>query len=985
MNKEADIHFELYRHLKNAIEKCPRYHGISFGSVIPEKSVGLRRADIVVEDEMGRCLLVIEAKRESKHGVDRDLDPYSPRVIQQASEYAFALGADFFATYNGQVLVLFRTFEKGVPLLHRKSRAYEVKSPRIFASELLEQVAALSAGKIGWEPDPRAFVNRLRLFHQRLAKEMLKYVKSPTKHFEEVFQKWAAKQGWSPEKGETQNRFAKQSAYLLMNKLLFYKVLQDTGHDVPNLGLQNLREPNKRRESFKTFTKEADFEAIYEHDPIFDEVHLSDRAAKETGEFLEELEKYDLNRFQYDTIGHIYEDIIPASERHDLGQYYTPPEIVDLIVKATVTSPQDVVLDPACGSGSFLIVAYNQLKKLREEYNLQADHETILSRLIGIDINRFPAHLSAINLAIQDLQEETRRITLLVEDFFNVDPSQGRLFAEKVSLRKPISSKLYETSRGHTDGISAIVANPPYIRQEMIRNKKKCREHLSSIGYSELSERSDIYVYFFTHSSEFLQDGGRMGFITSDKWLTAGYGEGLQRFLLENFRIRAIVSFARRVFTDPLVPTCVTLLEKCSDDGERDGNITKFVRVKEAMEVDDILAMLNKQMEAGILVDSPDYRTITFTQSELRGAEKWNRFVHAPTFYWDLLGHEVLCQLKDIAKVSRGKTTGANDFFYLDRELVKSYNIDRRFLKPLMKSIKQARRLEFNADDTEYQVLDLHEYVNEILRALNSEGLEGCTLDPNTLPSDAKEMELTQEEIHVLNSLLNDGHEGLYEYIIHSMWEKDWSPHEPPQRRPTCTSNRSQNGCWFDLGPLPLPDLLLSREYWEYRRPVCLLNAGTTPDCQMYMIEMEEDTSPIVICGFMNSSLGLVFRELHGRTTGGGMNRLQVYEAENMPVLDPRKVSKEEMSRIEAVIREIVDKGETGTLELDRAILSLFELEDSAEETASIAESMFLARKGATEAGVMVSGIDEKRTRVKKLKGAKIISERQARLTDFSE
>jgi RecB family endonuclease NucS len=73
---EANLHFELYRHLINAISQCAEYHGVRYGEVIPEKIVDSGRADIVVQDDRGRSILIIEAKREDGGKHNRDIDPY---------------------------------------------------------------------------------------------------------------------------------------------------------------------------------------------------------------------------------------------------------------------------------------------------------------------------------------------------------------------------------------------------------------------------------------------------------------------------------------------------------------------------------------------------------------------------------------------------------------------------------------------------------------------------------------------------------------------------------------------------------------------------------------------------------------------------------------------------------------------------------------------------------------------------------------------
>ena len=170
---EAKIHFELFHHLQTSVDDKPRHGKTRYSSVEPEMSVNGGRADIVLTTGDDRPLLVIEAKREGGGQTTRDIDPYSPKVIQQAFGYAGSLGAPYFATYNGNFLVLFKTFERGKHLLDRKSLSFEIDDVSRFARTLLSRLAALEEDRITWDPHHRAFVNRHRTFHSRLSKEAL--------------------------------------------------------------------------------------------------------------------------------------------------------------------------------------------------------------------------------------------------------------------------------------------------------------------------------------------------------------------------------------------------------------------------------------------------------------------------------------------------------------------------------------------------------------------------------------------------------------------------------------------------------------------------------------------------------------------------------------------------------------------------------------------------------------------------------------------
>ncbi len=978
MTKEANIHFELYRQLSNAIEKTPEHGGIEFGSVIPEYKVGNKRADIVLLDANETPLLVIEAKREDTEGYDRNIDPYSPKVIEQAFGYAGSLGTEFFATYNGTYFVLWRTFEKGVPLLKRKSRGYIVKDLKVFAHEFLAHLGGIIRGSIGWEPDPRAFVNRLRVLHRRVAADMDAHLIKAKKPFRKKIEDWMNTQGWELESTAAFRRFSRQASFLLVNKLLLYKVLEDTGKKVPPIKMHELSVPELRRKAFQRIVKEVDFEAVYSHDPVFDEVPLSSKIYKEIREFLEELDNYNLGQFEYDTIGHIYEDIIPPEERHTLGQFYTPPEIVELISRLTIKKPDDVVFDPACGSGGFLIRAYNILKRYAEDSNKKTSHNKILSQIYGVDINRFPAHLTAINLALQDLKSDTEMVNLFVDDFFNIKPGLGSLFSERVDVRKPATSRDFGTHFAGRTKVDVVITNPPYIRQEKIKDKKKCRMHLAGVRGEYISERSDVYVYFFTHSLEFLKNDGRMGFITSDKWLTVDYGKGLQQFFLENFQIKAVVSFGKRVFDDPLVPTCVTMVQACESNDVRESNTVKFLRVNNMMNMEDIIGLVEDDIDAGTIIETNQYRLLAITQSELKYAEKWNRLLRAPGIYWEILENDKIAQLKDVASVSRGITTGANDFFYLTKEQVSRWKIEEEFVRLIVKSIKQAKDLNFTRNLTDLYILDLHSFVESILHSKNE--ISTFKILSSTLPESAKTSELSREETIVLNRLYEEGHKGVYNYIVHSMWEKDWGDENPPHRRSTCLSHRKRNGCWFDLGTLKTPSLFAAKGYWK--RVFFPLNPDrVTIDCRLYEIHSDNE---LVLSGILNSSLSRLMRELHCRTTGGGMAEMMVYEFEEMPVLNPTLLTTEEKVRIKREVNNLINTGEIASIALDKAILAPLGMEEKAQDIIDALEIVSSQRQWTKEVESLVEGKLVSKKRITKMKGGELLrGGRQSKITEF--
>ena len=150
---EANIQLELYRVLKNMIEAGQgKFRAVEFTDVKPEVNVDGGYADLVIygkEDGIEKAFIVIETKRKTDKGTDRYFDPYSPKVIDQAAFYAMKIGANYFITTNGDVLVSFETFKTGVHLPDRRVKPYDLYIQNIKEKEVLSKgkLASFRSGR----------------------------------------------------------------------------------------------------------------------------------------------------------------------------------------------------------------------------------------------------------------------------------------------------------------------------------------------------------------------------------------------------------------------------------------------------------------------------------------------------------------------------------------------------------------------------------------------------------------------------------------------------------------------------------------------------------------------------------------------------------------------------------------------------------------------------------------------------------------------
>ncbi len=124
-------------------------------------------------------------------------------------------------------------------------------------------------------------------------------------------------------------------------------------------------------------------------------------------------------------------------------------------------------------------------------------------------------------------------------------------------------------------GFDIIVANPPYVRMELIKPQKPILRKRFPLVHAE---RADLYIYFYARAHELLRKGGVAAFISSNKWLRAGYGEALRRHLLDAQAFRLVMDFGDLpVFESATAYPCIFVWQKMA----RNESSTLWARVND--------------------------------------------------------------------------------------------------------------------------------------------------------------------------------------------------------------------------------------------------------------------------------------------------------------------------------------------------------------------------------------------------------------------
>ncbi|CAD0227323.1 Eco57I restriction-modification methylase domain-containing protein [Planktothrix agardhii] len=231
---------------------------------------------------------------------------------------------------------------------------------------------------------------------------------------------------------------------------------------------------------------------------------------------------------------------------------------------------QTKVCDPACGSGAFLIAAFDYLFQDYQRVNqalsaLVTTPETELERLDTIILtqNLYGVDLSAESVEITKLSlwlktaEPGKSLTDLDDNI-----KQGNsIVADPEFTDKPFNWETEFPEVFVTGGFDVVIGNPPYVRQELLSPiKPYLKDH-----YQSYNGVADLYAYFYEKGLNILKPAGKLSYIVTNKWLKAGYGEPLRRFFIENSTFEQIIDFGHaQIFEDADTFPCIISVYKSS-------------------------------------------------------------------------------------------------------------------------------------------------------------------------------------------------------------------------------------------------------------------------------------------------------------------------------------------------------------------------------------------------------------------------------------
>lgn len=231
------------------------------------------------------------------------------------------------------------------------------------------------------------------------------------------------------------------------------------------------------------------------------------------------LEQEQLTTIKEDTLGVLFEKLIREQEKKDLGQFYTPQEIVNYIVNFLDIKQDSKILDPTCGCGVFLVTAYNHLKQI---------NPNALNHIYGVDSNNSATKIARINLWLRNGQD-SNSLKILEKNIKIGNSIVGNRFIDKKAFnwKREFSEIINE------DGFDFIIGNPPYVTLKNKRDYDVNESIFSQIGNGSTNAASLVIA----KSYELLKEGGVMAFVLPKTLIRVNSYSKLREFLLSNSKI----------------------------------------------------------------------------------------------------------------------------------------------------------------------------------------------------------------------------------------------------------------------------------------------------------------------------------------------------------------------------------------------------------------------------------------------------------------
>ncbi|MCJ7553034.1 MAG: SAM-dependent methyltransferase [Ignavibacteriaceae bacterium] len=398
------------------------------------------------------------------------------------------------------------------------------------------------------------------------------------------------------------------SSFLLFNQILFYHIFTKKNKTNQLPPLEEVSEPSEIQKYFDAIT-EIDYKAIYKvnilgHIPNYPDI------LKTVNDIILAIKSLRAEHITHDLAGRFFHDLIPFEVRKVLAAFYTHPNAADLLAELCISSYDDTVIDPACGSGTLLVASYKQKQNLYKQLHgfnkLSKMHKQFIEKdITGIDLMPFAAHISTINLTMQNIEQTTNEVRIATRDSLDLaSPLSSSTFNGEIdiqALSETIQEDLFKVQvfeqkkikkgalspEGKGEGFKlhlndVCIMNPPFSDREKM--PKYMQDKLKANNRINIHSGNlvNLWGYFLVLGDMLLKENGILGAVIPINFARGKATEKIRDYIISNHTIKYIIKpVGDMAFSEGAVFKDILLITKKQKPTKLDK--TKIVFLKETI------------------------------------------------------------------------------------------------------------------------------------------------------------------------------------------------------------------------------------------------------------------------------------------------------------------------------------------------------------------------------------------------------------------
>ncbi len=450
------------------------------------------------------------------------------------------------------------------------------------------------------------------------------------------------------EKKERDLFFQRSAAYIGIAQILFYCVLRNhvierrldkQYQDYPILRPLGIAYgiPTQIQEIIQDIPKNN-----YDFKSIFDERHdifsrLDDEAAEVLSKIVRKFEGISASFvIKQNLIGEIFQRLMPFEIRKKFAAYYTRNKAAELLCELSILDQNQLIYDPACGSGTLLVKAYHRKKHLGLN-----QHTKLLEQIHGSDISDIAAMMSTVNLAIQDPAKWTNEVNIYPVDAFALISGLTRFMSHDQMTAnglKTVSPIFLPTQDYRVD---VLLGNPPFTRgsrlplntRDVLKNLDMVRKYNIHCDF----KRINLYAFFLLIAPSLVKkENGSIAFVLPIGAINSEIMIEVWKSLFnEKFGMKYLIeaSDIDESFSDSQDQEIIVVLEKNYD---KDARLVKLFGSFESKDISKLVSEIQS-------VDTTSKKTDDFLVQLIPQIELQNK----PCMEWRVNPSNILILLYD--------------------------------------------------------------------------------------------------------------------------------------------------------------------------------------------------------------------------------------------------------------------------------------------------------------------------------------------------